>query len=62
MARDEIREITMDKWDEEIWGALTHDRSDEQLPHTKLFFYFGAEDHWVTIEAADCLARRLIVD
>ena len=47
MARDELRQITTDKWDSEIWGA-TH-------AHSRLIFYFGAEDHWVAQRTRDDL-------
>ena len=40
MARDEMRMITEDKWDEDIWGVETHDR-DSKAEVPKLIFYFG---------------------
>ena len=39
--------ITSDKWDEEIWGVATPSKFEK--PVAKLYFYFGAEDRWVTI-------------
>ncbi|KAL2350306.1 hypothetical protein BJ546DRAFT_1053486 [Cryomyces antarcticus] len=43
MAKDEIATITEDRWDEGLWGATVASSS----PKTKLFFYFGENDHWV---------------
>ncbi|KAF2095072.1 hypothetical protein NA57DRAFT_13079, partial [Rhizodiscina lignyota] len=51
MARDEIRQITIDKWDSDIWGAA----HPACTPRPKLFFYFGEQDHWVANEARDQL-------
>lgn len=42
MATDEMRVITSDKWTDDVWGAGT-----AREPLTKLFFYFGRNDHWV---------------
>ncbi|OCK78600.1 hypothetical protein K432DRAFT_301615 [Lepidopterella palustris CBS 459.81] len=55
MARDEMMEITADKWDEEVWGAahptkLRHERA-------QLRFLFGKNDHWVANETRDDLIR-----
>jgi len=47
MGRDEMLTITSDKWDEEIWGVATPSKFEK--PVAKLYFYFGAEDRWVTI-------------
>ena len=51
MAADEMRDITKDRWTDEIWGmaALFEEK------HTKLLFYFGAADHWVADEVRDNL-------
>lgn len=49
MARDELRDITTDKWDSEIWGAAY----PAETPRPKLFFYFGEQDHWVANETRD---------
>ena len=55
MARDEMREITTDAWDDDIWGALdpsTH-------PHSRpiLRFLFAKTDHWVADETRDELMK-----
>jgi hypothetical protein len=53
MARDEMHEIIEDKWDGEVWGAA--DPSPTDVPRTKLFFYFGENDHWVADHTRDAL-------
>ena len=53
MARDELRLITADKWDSEIWGAAH--ASPTGIPRPKLFFYFGEKDHWIADETRDQL-------
>lgn len=40
MARDEMEQITEDKWDEDIWGA-EHEDIDHKYRVPKLIFYFG---------------------
>ncbi|KAF1346592.1 hypothetical protein BDV97DRAFT_222489 [Delphinella strobiligena] len=50
LAQDEMRTITTDKWDDEIWGVVTDAESSEG---TKLFFLFGTDDHWVADETRD---------
>jgi hypothetical protein len=55
MARDEMHEITVDKWDNEVWGA--EQPSPTNMPRTKLFFYFGENDHWVADHTRDTLMR-----
>ncbi|OAL73076.1 hypothetical protein A7D00_2849 [Trichophyton violaceum] len=46
MAADEMREISADKWNDEIWGfsSPTHASGDRLA---KMIFYFGRNDHWV---------------
>lgn len=68
MARDEMDEITDDRWDEDIWGslaaaALASSSSSSSVSPTntciseshppKLFFYFGRADHWVADHTRD---------
>jgi len=50
MARDEMSEITEDRWEEEIWGASV---SDPNTTQAKLILYFGEEDHWVADHTRD---------
>lgn len=42
MAISEMEVITSDKWSDDVWGISTASE-----PLTKLFFYFGRNDHWV---------------
>jgi hypothetical protein len=56
MARDEMHEIKVDKWDAEVWGAASP--SPTNVPRTKLFFYFGQDDHWVANHTRDHLMRH----
>ncbi|KAF1812036.1 hypothetical protein P152DRAFT_42715 [Eremomyces bilateralis CBS 781.70] len=51
---DEVKQITTDKWDAEIWGAA-HPSPVGRRP--KLFFYFGENDHWVADRTRDDLIR-----
>ncbi|GFF33912.1 hypothetical protein IFM58399_03701 [Aspergillus lentulus] len=48
MATDEMRTITSDKWDDDVWGVSTANE-----PLTRLFFYFGRNDHWVAERTRD---------
>ncbi|KAK8247617.1 hypothetical protein HDK77DRAFT_425932 [Phyllosticta capitalensis] len=59
MARDELRTITHDKWDAELWGAaLPSDLQQKQrAPRPQLYFLFGRKDHWVADETRDELIR-----
>ncbi|PYI00802.1 hypothetical protein BO78DRAFT_380348 [Aspergillus sclerotiicarbonarius CBS 121057] len=43
MAADEMRTITTDKWADDVWGIS----SSAEEPLTRMFFYFGRNDHWV---------------
>jgi hypothetical protein len=55
MGCDEMRQITVDKWDTEVWGAVHP--SPTKVPRPKLFFYFGENDHWVADHTRDDLMR-----
>ncbi|PLB53649.1 hypothetical protein P170DRAFT_1451 [Aspergillus steynii IBT 23096] len=48
MAADEMQTITMDKWSDDVWGIST-----SQEPTSRLFFYFGRNDHWVAERTRD---------
>jgi hypothetical protein len=48
MAADEMRTITSDKWSDDVWGM-----SNVKDPVTRLFFYFGRDDHWVAERTRD---------
>lgn len=53
MGADEMRSITANKWDAELWGA-SHP-SPCGMPRPQLFFYFGKNDHWVAERTRDDL-------
>jgi hypothetical protein len=42
LAKDEMNNITEDKWDEDIWG-IEHADASSVVEIPKLFFYFGAD-------------------
>ena len=50
MARDEMREITEDRWDEDVWGVS---KSLPTSPRSKIILYFGKNDHWVADHIRD---------
>lgn len=78
LAGYEMREITEDRWGDEVWGVAsasattdsetTHvsngDESDAQKAYrTKLFFLFGTNDHWVDNETRDeLIAARAAIE
>ncbi|RAL02132.1 bifunctional triacylglycerol lipase/ester hydrolase [Aspergillus ibericus CBS 121593] len=49
MAADEMRTITADKWADEVWGIS----SSAEEPLSRMFFYFGRNDHWVAEQTRD---------
>lgn len=60
MGLDEMRDITADKWDEDIWGAAEavtakRDAASKDSAAPELFFYFGQKDHWVADRTRDDL-------
>ena len=48
MAADEMRTITTDKWSDDVWGI-----AEAREPITRLYFYFGRNDHWVAERTRD---------
>lgn len=52
MGLDEMKEITEDRWDEDIWGFADSKPKNRKL---KLVFYFGQNDHWVADHTRDDL-------
>lgn len=62
LAEDELRSITADKWDDELWGVTEDAHASHSRP--KLYFYFGEEDYWVADETRDQLiaARAMAGD
>jgi len=69
MARDEMDEITEDRWEDDIWGSVLRDTGTssssssakgaveatvmEHHDPPKLFFLFGRTDHWVADHTRD---------
>lgn len=56
LARDEMREMTEDKWDEEIWGVAADGvnvEANAEQSGTKLFFYYSQKDHWIANHTRD---------
>lgn len=59
MAKDELAQLTHDKWSDEFWGASSAISaavdSSAVLPpsHTQLFFYWGSNDHWIAQNTRD---------
>lgn len=52
LAQDELETITVDKWDEEIWGVEEKDAADQKsIP--KLIFYFAKEVCFLS-KSVDC--------
>lgn len=46
-----MKTITVDAWDDELWGISKAQKPDSNK--TKLYFYFGTDDHWVANETRD---------
>ncbi|KAI9372526.1 hypothetical protein BJX61DRAFT_439268 [Aspergillus egyptiacus] len=53
MAADEMRTITADKWSDDVWGVSSSGSNGDADLLTRLFFYFGRNDHWVAEETRD---------
>jgi hypothetical protein len=67
MARDEMKMITEDRWDEDIWGVeSSNPDAKEAIP--KLFFYFGQKVSFKTDcslmsnPVTDCLKDHWVAD
>jgi pimeloyl-ACP methyl ester carboxylesterase len=55
MARDEMLQMTSDKWTDEIWGAAH--ASSHAHPRPILRFLYAKEDHWIANETRDEVVR-----
>jgi len=53
LAADEMREMTADRWDADIWGSAGS--RDVMSRRTKLFFYFAIKDSWIADKTRDQL-------
>ncbi|KAH0366158.1 hypothetical protein KCU65_g5596, partial [Aureobasidium melanogenum] len=51
LAGHEMKAITTDAWDDELWGISKAQTANNN--QTKLYFYFGTDDHWVANETRD---------
>ncbi|OJD21743.1 hypothetical protein ACJ73_06918 [Blastomyces percursus] len=68
MAADEMREITSDKWSDEIWGIASSSPASSSTPTSttasapakvplNLMLYFAQQDHWVAGQSRDDIIR-----
>jgi hypothetical protein len=67
MARDEMEQITEDRWDENIWG-VEHEDVDHKYRVPKLVFYFGEKvgfvlgGWWVKADERRIIGLRTILE
>ncbi|KIN05902.1 hypothetical protein OIDMADRAFT_112461 [Oidiodendron maius Zn] len=54
LGKDEMENITEDKWDNDVWG-VEHEDAASMVRIPKLIFYFGAADYWVANHTRDAL-------
>ncbi|KKZ68271.1 hypothetical protein EMCG_06027 [[Emmonsia] crescens] len=68
MAADEMREITSDKWSDEIWGIASSSSASSPMSAStasstpakaplNLVLYFAQQDHWVAGQTRDEIIR-----
>ena len=70
MAKDELAQLTHDKWSDDFWGApaaisafvgrsaVENAGSTAPPPsHTQLYFYWGSNDHWIAQDTRDRIIR-----
>ncbi|KAL1953821.1 hypothetical protein VTO42DRAFT_2116 [Malbranchea cinnamomea] len=59
MAADEMRNITVDKWNDEVWGIAAPEMPFDRQngPPAQLVFYFGRNDHWVAEQTRDDIIK-----
>ncbi|KAK5107260.1 hypothetical protein LTR62_001576 [Meristemomyces frigidus] len=66
LAADEMRSVTSDRWNDGLWGLDADEATSAKLPElataaqtrTKLFFYWGENDHWVADSTRDTLIMQ----
>jgi pimeloyl-ACP methyl ester carboxylesterase len=72
MAKDELSQLTHDKWSDDFWGtssttisAAVGKSADEDAgtaiaprQHTQLCFYWGSHDHWIAQETRDKIIQN----
>ncbi|KAF1998935.1 hypothetical protein P154DRAFT_546637 [Amniculicola lignicola CBS 123094] len=55
LAQEEMRDISVDRWDEEIWGAAHETKHPHKRPVLRVLF--GKDDRWVSDETRDALIK-----
>ncbi|KAK3686123.1 hypothetical protein B0T22DRAFT_467385 [Podospora appendiculata] len=67
LGKDEMVNITEEKWSEELWEIAADAEEDEareadeelkSAGRTKFFFYYAKKDHWVADECRDAFIER----
>jgi pimeloyl-ACP methyl ester carboxylesterase len=63
MAKDELAQLTHDKWSDEFWGTSStisaavgksaDEKASSSISHTQLYFYWGSNDHWIAQDTRD---------
>lgn len=63
MAKDELAQLTHDKWSDEFWGTSStisgavdksaNENVSSSISHTQLYFYWGSNDHWIAQNTRD---------
>lgn len=62
LAAEEMRQIASDAFSNAVWGSETRSLPDTlangTYSRTKLFFYFGKDDHWVAHHTREFLMNN----
>ncbi|OAQ95834.1 hypothetical protein LLEC1_01376 [Akanthomyces lecanii] len=56
LGRSELKYVVKDKWDDNLWDAVSTAGSDGIAP--KFFFFYGKHDHWVDNGLRDAFIAR----
>ena len=70
MAVEELRDISTDKWGEEVWGVASEGIGTGGTAAPDLYFFFASKDHWVADVTREEILRtrgkgregRMVVD
>jgi pimeloyl-ACP methyl ester carboxylesterase len=67
MAKDELTQLTHDKWSDEFWGTSStisatvgksaNENVGSLISHTQLYFYWGSNDHWIAQDTRDIIIQ-----
>ena len=70
MAKDELAQLTHDKWCDHFWGtsstiSVAAQKSANEIAgsttasssHTQLYFYWGSNDHWIAQDTRDRIIK-----